>query len=60
MKYEAVYLHKPRDGLAARRVIGNWIACCNQVRPHSVLDGRPPCEVLQATPTTEAGRGRDS
>ncbi len=60
LKYEAVYLHALRDGLAARRVIGEWIAFYNEVRPHSALDGRTPQEALQATDTAAARRARDS
>ena len=47
-------------GRAARRVIGEWIAFYNEVRPHSALDGRTPQEALQATATAAARRARDS
>ena len=42
LKYEAVYLYELRDGLETERVIGSWIEFYNEVRPHSVLGGRPP------------------
>ncbi len=60
LKYGAVYLHELRDGLAARRAIGEWIAFYNVVRPHSAMDGRTPQEALQATDTAAARRARDS
>ena len=60
LKYEAVYLHELRDGVAARRVIGEWIAFYNEVRHHSALDGRTPQEALEATDTAAARRARGS
>ena len=42
LKYEAVYLHEIADGFTARRVIGEWIAFYNTIRPHSALGGRTP------------------
>jgi putative transposase len=44
LKYEAVYLHELTDGFTADRVIGEWIAFYNTVRPHSALGGRTPAE----------------
>ncbi len=44
LKYEAVYLHELADGLAAERVIGEWVRFYNTQRPHSVLGGRAPAE----------------
>ena len=60
LKYEAAYLHRLRDGLAARRVTGEWIALYNEVRPHSALNGRTPGEALQATDTAAARRAKNS
>ncbi len=47
MKYEAVYLRELEDGVAARRVIGDWMDFYNEVRPHSVLKGRTPGEAYR-------------
>jgi putative transposase len=47
LKYEAVYLHEIADGLAARRVIGEWLTFYNTARPHSALDGRTPAEAYE-------------
>ena len=44
LKYEAVYLHELTDGFRAERVIGDWVAFYNTVRPHSALAGRTPAE----------------
>ena len=44
LKYEAVYLHELRDGLEARRIIGEWITFYNAERPHSALAGSTPIE----------------
>ena len=44
LKYEAVYLQELADGFAAQRVIAEWMEFCNEVRPHSALDGRTPAE----------------
>ncbi len=48
LKYEAVYLHELTDGFKAERVIGEWIAFDNTVRPHSALAGRTPAEACGA------------
>ena len=47
LKYEAVYLHEIADGFTARRVIGEWIAFYNTIRPHSALGGRTPAEAYR-------------
>lgn len=57
---EALREERTVQRIAARQVIGEWIAFYNQIRPHSALDGRTQWGVLQATDSTEAGRGRDS
>ena len=44
LKYEAVYLHELADGFAAQRLIDEWMAYYNEVRPHSALAGRTPAE----------------
>ena len=44
LKYEAVYLHELADGSAAQRLIDDWMAYYNEVRPHSALAGRTPAE----------------
>ena len=44
LKYEAVYLHELRDGLEARRILGEWITFYNAERPHSALGGSTPIE----------------
>ena len=51
LKYEAVYRH----GLAARRVVGDWVEFYNNERPHSLLEGRTPREALQAPCGEPAG-----
>ena len=60
LKYEAVHLYALRDGLVARRVIGEWIVFYNEARPHSPLAGCTPGEVLQATGTGAARGAKDS
>ena len=52
LKYEAVYLHELADGSAAQRLIDDWMAYYNEVRPHSALAGRTPAEAY-------ADRGRE-
>ena len=47
LKYEAIYLHEIADGLAARRVIADWIGFYNTERPHMALGGRTPAEAYQ-------------
>ena len=47
LKYEAVYLYELTDGFKADRVIGEWIAFYNAVRPHSALGGRTPAEAYR-------------
>ena len=47
LKYEAVYLHEIADGLAARRVIGQWLAFYNTERPHSAFNGQTPAEAYE-------------
>ena len=49
LKYEAVYLHELADGVAARKVIQEWMAYYNAARPHSALDGLTPVEVYRGT-----------
>ena len=44
LKYEAIYLTEMTDGFKARRVIDDWMAFYNTIRPHSSLDGRTPDE----------------
>jgi len=44
LKYEAIYLTEMTDGFKARRVIDDWVAFYNTIRPHSSLDGRTPDE----------------
>ena len=51
LKYEAVYLHELRDGLDARRIIGEWIAFYNGERPHSALGGRDHLSLNQVVAT---------
>ena len=49
LKYEAVYLHEIADGFTARRVIGEWIAFYNTIRPHSALEayrGDTPVDMM--------------
>ena len=36
------------DGLAAERLIGEWIEFHNTERPHSALDGQTPAEAYSA------------
>jgi len=48
LKYEAVCLVEMSDGFHAERVIGEWIAFYNGVRPHSSLGGRTPDEAYGA------------
>jgi putative transposase len=47
LKYEAIYLHEIADGLAARRVIGQWLAFYNTERPHSAFNGQTPAEAYE-------------
>ncbi len=47
LKYEAVYLREIEDGVAARRVIGDWMDFYNEERPHSALGGRTPGEAYR-------------
>ncbi len=48
LKYEAVYLHELADGVAAQRLIDDWMEYYNEVRPHSALAGRTPAEAYGA------------
>lgn len=47
LKYEAVFLHEPRDGLVAERIIRSWVSFYNEVRPHSALGGCTPREAYR-------------
>lgn len=47
LKQEAVHLHDLSNGLAARRVIGEWFEFHNNARPHTALDGDSPARVYE-------------
>lgn len=49
LKYECVYLHDFENAYEARKLIGDWINYYNNIRPHSVFDGRTPNEVYNRT-----------
>lgn len=49
LKYECVYLHDFENAYEARKLIGDWINYYNNIRPHSVFDGKTPNEVYNGT-----------
>lgn len=48
LKYEAVHVVEMTDGFHAERVIDEWMAFYNGIRPHSSLGGHTPDEVYDA------------
>ena len=54
-KYECVYLNEFKDGKEARRGLKEWFDFYNQVRPHSVFDGKRPIEVYRACQPERGG-----
>jgi putative transposase len=49
LKYECVYLQDFENAYEARKLIGDWINYYNNIRPHSVFDGKTPNEVYNGT-----------
>lgn len=49
LKYECVYLQDFENAYEARELIGDWINYYNNIRPHSVFDGKTPNEVYNGT-----------
>ena len=61
LKYEAVYLHELEDGLAARRVVRDWIASYNDERPCSALErSKRHAQRRQAVPSCPDNGSRGS
>ena len=47
LKYEAVDLHEPLDGLQPQRLVARWFAFVIRGRPHSALGGSIPAEAYE-------------
>lgn len=45
LKYECVYLNDFENAYEARKLIGDWINYYNNIRPHSIFNGKTPNEV---------------
>lgn len=45
LKYECVYLNDFEDAYEACKQIGDWINYYNNIRPHSIFNGKTPNEV---------------
>jgi len=55
-KYECVYLNEFNDGKEVQQGLKVWFDFYNQIRPHSVFDGKRPMEVYRACRPERGGR----